>query len=349
MTGLGHNGGPSLDEDDISFDRDGWIAVARGIRDHWLVGFGHAVSPVDPSRGSFSRTEAWLDLIMECQYKSGTVNNGGRKMRLERGQLVGAVSWLANRWNWTPKTVRGFLDKLEDEGMITRFAPGIEGSPDNSLNGNQKGKQKGKQAAVLTVCKYALYQLGKREEGQATGQVEGTQRARKGQAEGNIYKEETKEQGNKDLFLSEPSSDAKPKAAKRKVQYPADFEAFWCAYPDTRNNSKYAALQQWQKLSSEDQADAVNVLPKLAAYCRDNPDYRCIHAERYLSKRKWEGHQPKQANGHATHLADPIEIDVQSTLRSETGRHLVAQMGRDAAVAQIRQMLQQRRMSPHVS
>lgn len=199
--GIGHNGGPAIEDEDVSFDRDGWIAVARGLRDHWLVGFGHGVSPVDPSRGSFSRTEAWLDLIMECQYKSGTVNNGGRKMRLERGQLVGAVSWLANRWNWTPKTVRGFLDKLDEEGMITRFAPGIEGSPDNSLNGIQKGKQKGKQAAVLTVCKYALYQLGKREEGQATGQAEGKQRARKGQAEGNIYKERnkgTKEQGNKE-------------------------------------------------------------------------------------------------------------------------------------------------------
>ena len=348
MTGIGHNGGPAIDEEDVSFDHNGWIAVARGLRDHWLVGFGKPVAPVDPDRGSYSRTEAWLDLIMECQYKAGTVNNGGRKMRLERGQLLGAVSWLANRWNWTPKTVRGFLDKLEDEGMITRFAPGVEGSPDGSLNGIQKGKQRGKQASILTICKYALYQLGDKAEGQANGQEKGTQGASKGLAEGNIYKEETKEQGNNDLFLSEPSSDPKPKKAKRRIVYPPEFELFWQRYPDTTNNSKLKALEAWSDLSPDDRQAALHSLPVFTAYCRARPDYRCVHAERYLKYRRWEGHQPK-TNGHATHLADPIEIEVQSTLHSETGRHLVAQMGRDAAVQKIRLMLQQRRSAPHVA
>jgi hypothetical protein len=192
---IGHNGPPS--EGEVSLDKEGWIAIARAMRDHWLVGFGQPVMPVDEDRGSFSRSEAWIDLIMECRYSAGTVNNGGRKMELRSGQLLGAVSWLASRWNWTPKTVRGFLDKLEEEGMIERFTPGIHPGSDDVLNGHQKGKQKGKQAAVLTVCKYSIYQLADRLKGQAKGSSEGMQGASKGHAEGNIYKEETREQGNK--------------------------------------------------------------------------------------------------------------------------------------------------------
>jgi DNA-binding Lrp family transcriptional regulator len=172
------------------------------MRDHWLVGFGQPVMAVDEDRGSFSRSEAWIDLIMECRYAAGTVNNGGRKMELRPGQLLGAVSWLANRWNWTPKTVRGFLDRLEEEGMIERFTPGIHPGSDDVLNGHQRGKQKGKQASVLTVCKYSVYQLAERLKGQAKGQAEGTQGASRGQAEGNIYKDNkgTKEQGNNPTY-----------------------------------------------------------------------------------------------------------------------------------------------------
>lgn len=203
---IGHNGPPEDHEEEfIALGRDGWVAVARAMRDHWLVGFGQKpVAPMDPEQGAHSRAEAWLDLIMECRYSEGTVSNNGVKMRLEAGQLLGAVSWLASRWNWTPKTVRGFLDKLEDEGMIERYAPGIGdfGELGADLNSSQLGKQKGKQASVLTVSKYSLYQLSHRQQGQAAGQTEGKQRASKGQAEGNIYKEETREQGNKEKLDS---------------------------------------------------------------------------------------------------------------------------------------------------
>ena len=147
-----------------------------------------------------------MDLIMECRYLAGTVNNNGRKMRLEPGQLIGATSWLASRWNWTPKQVRTFLDKLEEEGMITRQNPGINPRSDEcqgeTLNGRQEGRSKGRFANVVTVSKYAIYQLAHREKGQVerqvSGQVEGQLAAGSGQVEGHIYKDNkgTKEQRN---------------------------------------------------------------------------------------------------------------------------------------------------------
>lgn len=186
MTRIGHNGGPSLPPQD-----SGWIAITRSMRNHPIVGFHLHVKPADPEMGGAMQPAlAFIDLIMECRYDAGYVMNGGRKMLIQRGQLVGAVSWLAARWNWTPKTVRGFLDRLENDGMIERVRPGIE-----------SGQQKGKQANLLSVCNYDKYQRQTETEGQATGPTEGKQGASKGQAEGHIYKDNkgTKEQGNNTL------------------------------------------------------------------------------------------------------------------------------------------------------
>lgn len=168
------------------------------MRSHWLVGFGLQVDPADPSRGAYSKAEAWIDLIMECRYAAGTVVNGGRRMEIKAGQLVGATSFLASRWNWTPKTTRVFLDKLEADGMIERFSPGTDQSPDEVSSVHNSGKQRGKQASVITICKYGEYQVLPGFEGQAKRQAEGKQGASKGQAEGNTNNKGTKEQGNKE-------------------------------------------------------------------------------------------------------------------------------------------------------
>lgn len=186
---IGHNGGPPFD-DGITFpDREGFIAVARSMRDHWLVGFG--------SEGRYSKAEAWQDLIMECRYEPGKIMNGGKPMLLKPGQLVGAVSYLASRWNWTPKQVRVFLDKLEAEGMIT-LDYGTYVDPEHApKQGTEQGKHRGKQAKVLTICKYELYQLGWRAQGQTKRQLEGQIKGKQGANEGQQSKKGIREEGNK--------------------------------------------------------------------------------------------------------------------------------------------------------
>lgn len=207
---IGHNGGPPI-EDGAFPKRGGFVVVTREMRDHHVVGFGSA--------GFYTKAEAWLDLIMECKYKAGVVNNGGRAMLIKPGQLVGAVSWLAHRWNWTPKEVRYFLDRLENEGMIERFTPGTDDenacpSVEKSLSvrGQNRGKQKGKQSTIVSICNYEIYQFLSRAARQANGQATGKQGASKGQARGNIYKEETKEQGNKGT-ISQPEAAVPKKLA----------------------------------------------------------------------------------------------------------------------------------------
>lgn len=203
-----HNGGPPLIEES-PYGRDGYIKVARGLRDHPIVGFGKTVKAADEARGfCFSRAEAWQDLIMECRWAPGEVVNKGRKMEIKPGQLLGAISWLAHRWNWTPKTVRWFLDQLQADHMIQRSEPeyaGLLTETDQRTNsvqsaskrGNQNGKRNGNQTSVISVCNYEIYQIAlyaqRQAKRQEEGQANGNRTASERQANGNTL---IKEEGN---------------------------------------------------------------------------------------------------------------------------------------------------------
>lgn len=215
-----HNGGPPILEDS-PYGRDGYIKVARGLRDHPIVGFGKTVKPADDERGfCFSRAEAWQDLIMECRWAPGEVVNKGRKMEIKPGQLLGAISWLAHRWNWTPKTVRWFLDQLQADHMIQRSEPeyaGLLTKTDQQSNnvqpltkrGNQSGKRNGNQAAVISVCNYEIYQIAlyaqRQAKRQAEGQANGNRTASERQPHGNTL---IKEEGNNIILDQSQSVDA---------------------------------------------------------------------------------------------------------------------------------------------
>lgn len=78
---------------------------------------------------------------------------------------------------------------------------------------------------------------------------------------------------------------------------PADFEAFWQAYPREKNMSKKRALMAWRKLSAEKRMQAAAAVPGYRSYCEKNKSwYHTVHAERFLSHERFEGfaaeHQP---------------------------------------------------------
>lgn len=174
----GHNGPPTFSSE------SGWVAIARSIRSHPLVGIHLFAKPMDANRGAVQPMSAFIDLIMECRYEDGFVVNGGRKMEVQRGQLVGAVSWLAARWNWTPMAVRIWLDKLESDMMISRFVPGS--SKDN--------KHVGRASTIISLCNYDQYQQSATNAQQSKQQTSNNQTTNEQQQ----YKDNkgTREQGN---------------------------------------------------------------------------------------------------------------------------------------------------------
>jgi hypothetical protein len=181
MNKIGHNGGPMFSRD------SGWVAIARAMRDHPLVGFHLFAKPCDPTKGAVQPALAFIDLIMECQWENGTVLNGGKRMEIKRGQVVGAVSWLAHRWNWTPMAVRIWLDKLENDEMIARHVPGAESN-----------KHRGKVATIITLCNYDTYQSATAPQQQTEQQINSKPATNEQQTNNDIYKD------NKETLKQEP-------------------------------------------------------------------------------------------------------------------------------------------------
>jgi hypothetical protein len=172
-----------------------WVAIDPDILTHPLVGAAQPVPPADRSRGAYSKMEAWLWLICNASFADHTVFNRGRKMTLQRGDLLGGWRFLAHTWNWSSKTVRSWVDRLMADNMLRKRAVELQiehnGGP--SKQGTQEGNYYGNQTQILTVVNYWRFQFERHEEGQPNGQAEG-------QAKGNqraTHNKGTREQRNR--------------------------------------------------------------------------------------------------------------------------------------------------------
>lgn len=67
------------------------------------------------------------------------------------------------------------------------------------------------------------------------------------------------------------------------------FDLFWKDYPTDSLMSKKRACDEWRKLSPADRQAARAAIPAFRDYCRGHPTYRPIHAERFLSQRRFDG------------------------------------------------------------
>lgn len=152
MAGIGHNRPPA----------QGYILIFRSLLNHPVVGAGKPVKPAKPSKPTYSRLEAWIDLLMMAVYDDKTVQMNGFKFDLKRGENVCATSYLSARWNWSEKSIRGFLSRLQEHEMIFK-----KGAP--------KGQAKGKRSNHLSICNYSQYQDGAQYVDFEKGKQEGKQ------------------------------------------------------------------------------------------------------------------------------------------------------------------------------
>jgi hypothetical protein len=111
----------------------GFIALARGVLDHPVVG----------ARKPYSDFEAWVWLLLEAVWKPRRVRaTNGRTvgfLDLKRGQLSYSHSFLRKAWGWSSeKRVRTFLYRLETDGQIDRHTEHLQ--------------------TVITICNYERYQ-----------------------------------------------------------------------------------------------------------------------------------------------------------------------------------------------
>ncbi|OPX95469.1 MAG: hypothetical protein A4E58_02113 [Syntrophorhabdus sp. PtaB.Bin006] len=87
----------------------GWIKLHRAIADteFWLS---------EP----FTRSQAWIDLLLLANHKAGHIRKRGILITVERGQVGHSEEALGKRWKWSKGKVRRFLAELIRLSRITR-------------------------------------------------------------------------------------------------------------------------------------------------------------------------------------------------------------------------------------
>lgn len=242
MTNIGHNNPP----------REGYILIFRKLLNHPVVGMMKPVKPHKENKPSASRLEAWLDLLMMATHDSKTVTVNGHKFELERGDQACAMSYLSKRWNWSPKTTRGFIERLMGHEMVERkgqtkdkrpthisicnysdYQDGAQYGAEKKGNrkGNRKGNKEGQDENELTRCKLTENMFPDDDEGPIEGQA-------KGQKKGQQYKTNNKTNKNINtsyLLKSEQPEIPKPKTEAKKTAHrlpddwqPNEKDWVWC-------------------------------------------------------------------------------------------------------------------------
>jgi hypothetical protein len=79
-----------------------------------------------------------------------------------------------------------------------------------------------------------------------------------------------------------------PEEGKKK-SYPDDFQNFWKSYPTDPLMSKVKAFEQWRRLAPAERVAAQAAIPAFREFVAKQVNYRTVHAQRYLSERRYEG------------------------------------------------------------
>jgi uncharacterized protein YdaU (DUF1376 family) len=95
----------------------------------------------------------------------------------------------------------------------------------------------------------------------------------------------------------------------KRAPYPPEFEAFWRDYPTDPLMSKKKAFEAWKRLPDEDRDAARAAIPAFREHCRKHPDYRPVHAERFISQRRFDGFNGARASPIDPDLARLREIE----------------------------------------
>lgn len=85
------------------------------------------------------------------------------------------------------------------------------------------------------------------------------------------------------------SSNDSPKRKRSRTPYSDRFEAFWSEYPTDALMSKKKAAEAFARLDDDEQQQIIASLPAFRSYCQAHPDYRPVHAVRYITQGRHDG------------------------------------------------------------
>ena len=134
----------------------GWIKLNRQIMDHWVW-------------QNHEYAFAWIDLLLLAEYKTHKKMWRGNIKEFKRGNVYISIQKLGERWGWSRKKVRHYLEQLEADQMVI-------------VKAHQKG-------TTITIVNYDFFQDRGTTEGPIKDTTEGPL---KGTSEGTYLKKNNK-------------------------------------------------------------------------------------------------------------------------------------------------------------
>lgn len=93
---------------------EGWVKLHRRI-----------VESPDYFAEPFTRTQAWIDLILLANFDDSYIRVKGVRVKVHRGEIITSSVALAKRWMWSRGKVLRFLDELETVQQIVQVRTAV--------------------------------------------------------------------------------------------------------------------------------------------------------------------------------------------------------------------------------
>jgi hypothetical protein len=121
--------------------------------------------------------------------------------------------------------------------------------------------------------------------------------------------EKNREEENLLSAGADPSLSVEGNLEEKRNSYPEEFQNFWTSYPTDPLMSKKKAFEIWRRMPAADQAAAQMAIPAFREFVKRQVNYRIVHAQRYLSERRYEGFAAKAVPDEAALAAAKDRAD----------------------------------------
>lgn len=195
-----------------------WIKLNRSIMDHWMWSADE----------SFSRGQAFIDLLLLAAYADHKVMSQGKMIDLKRGSLITSIRHLADRWGWSKDKTLNFLNVLEEDAIIK--------------------KESDTKRTVISIVNYAKYQDIQPSERTQNGHQTDTERTQNGQTK---ERKESKE-GKRNIFIPPSVDDVRSYCEEKNysmdpVRFVDFYESKGWMVGKTKMKDWKAAVRNWER------------------------------------------------------------------------------------------------------
>lgn len=206
---------------------EGFIKLYRQLQEHklWLA---------EP----FTKGQAWVDLILMVNHKKGQWFNGATHEEIDRGCIITSEVKLAERWKWSRKKVRNFLEMLSKAQMLEQ---------------NKNSKR-----TYLKIIQYCVWQdTGTAKEHQKNNG--GTTEEQRGNTNKNVKNDKNEnniDEANKNSLLSKQADCEKRRldfgmslkayAGKYERKMLSDFFNYWSELNKSKTKMRFESQKTWE-------------------------------------------------------------------------------------------------------